>query len=90
LSAAARRVGLVAPAFRTPPSLVGVDRTVRRRRAGATVSVRLRGRPWPAVFADMIDGVVAVNGLSGQQAGRARADLWDAVGRLDEVDRYVA
>ena len=36
--------------------LVGVDRTLRRRGGGAVVSVRLRGRPWPAVLADMIEG----------------------------------
>ncbi len=90
LAAGARRAQLVAPAFRTPPRLVGLDRTVQRRAEGGTVSVRLRGRPWAAVLADMIEGVVAVNALTGQRAGRVRADLWDAVTRLDVRDRYVA
>ena len=37
ISAASRRTGLVVPGFRTPPRLVGVDRTVRRHGDGATV-----------------------------------------------------
>jgi hypothetical protein len=43
------------------------------------VSVRLHGRPWAAVVADMIDGVVALNRLDVRRASRARADLWHAV-----------
>jgi hypothetical protein len=69
----------VVPGFRTPPRLVGLDRTVRRHADGATVSVRVRGRPWAATVADMIDGVVAVNDLDARQANRLRADLWDVV-----------
>ena len=72
LAAAARRFGLAAPTFRTPPRLVGLDRTVRRHPQGGVVSVRLRGRPWVAVLADMIDGVVAVNRLDTRRANRAR------------------
>jgi hypothetical protein len=79
LGAAARRFGLAAPSFRTPPRLVGLDRTVRRHPQGGVVSVRLRGRPWAAVVADMIDGVVAVNRLDVRRANRARADLWHTV-----------
>jgi len=79
LSAAARAHGLVAPSFRTPPRLVGLDRTVRRHPKGGAVAVRVRDRPWPAVVADMIDGVVALNRLGSARANRARADLWDAV-----------
>lgn len=79
ISAGARRAGLVVPGFRTPPRLVGVDRTVRRHADGATVAVRVRGRPWPAIVADMIDGVVAVNDIDARQANRLRADLWEEV-----------
>lgn len=79
LSAAARRSGLVAPGFRTPPRIVGVDRTIRRHPAGATVSVRVRGRPWPAIAADMIDGIVVTNRLDARRANRLRADLWDVM-----------
>ncbi len=76
----ARARGLAVPAFRSPPRLTDVDRTIRRRRdGGATVSVRLGGRPWPAVLGDMVEGVVVANGLVGPPAMRARAQLWSAV-----------
>lgn len=44
------------------------------------MSVRLRGRPWVAVLADMIEGVVVANRLQPPHADRLRADLWSAVG----------
>ena len=86
LAAAARRFGLAAPTFRTPPRLVGLDRSMRRHAQGGVVSVRLRGRPWVAVLADMIDGVVAVNRLDARRANRARADLWHVVAVHAGVD----
>ncbi len=43
------------------------------------VSVRLRGRPWAAVVADMIEGIVVANGLTGAKADMARSALWLAV-----------
>lgn len=77
----ARRLGLVVPGFRSPPRLRGLDRSLRRRPGGgATVSVRIRGRPWVAVAADMIEGVVAANGLAGHGADEARAAMWRALG----------
>lgn len=80
----ARAASLEVPSFRSPPRLVGVDRTLTRsRRADGTrdvvVSVRLRDRPWVSVLADMIDGVLVANALSGPTAGAARAALWAAV-----------
>ena len=75
----ARRRRLAAPSFRCPPRLVGVDRTLRRRPGAPVVSVRLRGRPWPSVLADMIEGVVVANSLAPPHADRVRADLWAAV-----------
>ena len=75
-----RRMGLAAPAFRSPPRLPGVDRTLRRRPdGGAVVAVVLRGRPWAAVLADLIDGVVAANRLAGAAADRVRSSLWAAM-----------
>lgn len=71
-------MSLVGPSFRCPPRLVGVDRTIRRRPDGAIVSVRLRGRPWAAVLADMVEGVVAANRLPALEADRVRAELWRA------------
>ena len=80
LTREARRRGLVGPSFRCPPRLVGVDRTVRWRRDGAIISVRLRGRPWPAVLADMIEGVVVANRLTPPASDRLRAELWSVAG----------
>jgi hypothetical protein len=75
-----RRHGLTMPAFRSPPRLIGVTRSMRRRPdGGATVAVVVRNRPWPAVLADMVDGVVAANLLTGATADRVRAQLWRAV-----------
>ena len=80
LAREARRRKLVGPGFRCPPRLVGVDRSIRRRAGGAVVSVRLRGRPWVAVLADMIEGVIVANDLAPPLADRVRAELWIAVG----------
>ena len=81
----ARRRGLVAPSYRCPPRIVGVQRSLRRfPEGGATVAVQLKGRPWPAVLADMIEGVVAANGLLPPHADRLRDELWQAVGARPE------
>ncbi len=79
LTAEARRRGLVAPSYRCPPGVVGADRTLRRRPGGAVVAVRIRGRPWPAVLADMIEGVIVANGLTPPLATRVRTELWEIV-----------
>jgi hypothetical protein len=76
----ARRRGLVAPSYRCPPRVVGVDRTLRRHSGGAVVAVQLRGRPWAAVAADMIEGVVVANRLVAPVADRVRSELWAALG----------
>ena len=77
LGRVARDRGLIVPGFRSPPRLDGVERSVRRRPDGAaTVSILLRGRPWVAVLADMIEGVVVVNDLTGGAATRCRTALW--------------
>jgi hypothetical protein len=82
LTDAARRCGLDPPTFRSPPSVAGAVRTIRRRSGGpAVVSVAHRGRPFLAVVADLVEGVVAANGLAGADAIRVRSALWDAIGR---------
>src|SRR3954451_8392130 len=79
LGSEARRRGLVAPAYRSPPRLAGAERTMRRRLdGGVTVAVCFRGRPWAAVVADMIEGVVVANRLTGAEADRCRDALWRA------------
>lgn len=79
----ARRRRLVVPGFRSPPRIVGVQRTVRRHPNGAVVAVQVRGRPWFAVVADMIEGVVVANRLTSPAADRLRTDLWSALGYGD-------
>ena len=80
LNAESQRFGLDAPSFRSPPRVVGVDRTVRRRELGGVVAVALRDRPFVAVLGDMIEGVIAANGLASPVADRLRSDLWEVLG----------
>jgi len=80
LSTEAQRRGLIGPSYRSPPRIVGVDRSLRRHNRGAVVAVMLRGRPWVAVLADMVEGVVAVNRVEPAKAFRLRAELWQALG----------
>lgn len=79
LTEATRAVGLGAPGFRCPPRHPDLDRCLRGRGDHAVVSVRLRDRPWGAVVADMVEGVVVANELDGVAAGRLRAALWAAL-----------
>jgi hypothetical protein len=84
LGAAAQGVGAIVPGFRSPPRVAGVGRTLRRQPDGsAIVAVRTRGRPWLAVLADMVDGVVAANRLEGAAADRCRGALWTALEQAD-------
>lgn len=79
LSAATRALGLEVPGFRSPPRLVGVQRSIKRGPGGATVAVVVKDRPWAAVQADLVEGVVAGNRLSPPAADRVRAELWAAI-----------
>lgn len=78
-----RSLGLGAPGFRSPPRLIGVDRSIRRRSSGSAehcvVSVRVRGRPWSAVVADLVEGAVVANELVSPEADRVRHALWEAL-----------
>lgn len=83
----AHRLGLRAPGFRSPPGLQGSDRTIRRAARGAVVSVRLHDRPFEAVLADMVEGVVVANDLERDDARRTRVLLLQAlVGALSGPD----
>lgn len=76
----ARERGCEVPAFRSPPRVDGVDRTLKRDRRGhPIVAVRTSERPWAAVLADMIEGVVVANGLGGAEATRLRTAMWSAL-----------
>jgi hypothetical protein len=78
LSDSAHALDLVVPGFRTPPRIVGMDRTLRRGPdgVGGVVAVRLRDRPFTAVVSDMIEGVIAINRLMPPDADRVRHALW--------------
>jgi hypothetical protein len=75
LGAAAHEAGLTVPAFRSPPRVPDAARTIRRYPAGSVVSVRLRGRPFAEVVADMVDGVLAANRVPAPDTPRLRARL---------------
>jgi hypothetical protein len=79
LGRAARLRGLEVPTFRSPPGLAGVQRTIRRRGTSATISVVLRDRPWQAVLADMIEGIIVANQLPSGRADTVRRVLWLSV-----------
>jgi len=79
LGAEVRALGLDVPGFRSPPR-IPADRSLRRRPgASPAVAVRLAGRPIDAVLADMVEGVVVANGLTGGRAAEVRARLLAAV-----------
>ena len=80
LGAAAQAAGLLVPAFRCPPRVPGVCRTVRRYPGGSVVSVVIKGREFDAVATDMVEGVLVVNRLEGEAVGRFRGALSEAVG----------
>ena len=79
LGRAARLRNLVVPVFASPPSRGDLDRSIRRRNGSPIVSVRLKGRPRGAVLADMIEGIVVANYLTGARADLARSALWLSV-----------
>ena len=93
LASQAHRHGLCPQGFRSPPRIVGVDRSLRRFNNRVVVSVLLRGRPFVAVLSDMIEGVVVANELTGRNAENARTFLWSSVESLlvsDEPQTRVA
>ena len=90
LGDAARAAGLAVPAFRSPPRVPGAARTVRRYPGGTVVSVQLRGRPHEVIAADMVEGVVVTNRLTGDAALRARTLLAAALVGLGTAERAPA
>jgi len=78
LAQSAGELDLVVPGFRSPPRMVGVNRTVRRALdgQGGVVAVRIVDRPFTAVIGDMIEGIIRINNLSLAEADRVRTALW--------------
>ena len=82
LSETARSQGFDAPAFRSPPRVAGVTRSIKRNTDGsATVSVVVRDRPWNAVLGDMIEGFAAAN--HPDSAPRLRDLLWGVLETIE-------
>ncbi|MEY2476003.1 MAG: hypothetical protein QOG87_1318 [Actinomycetota bacterium] len=82
----ARRRGLAPPGFRSPPRLADAPRTIRRQGDSAVVAIRRAGRAADDVIADMVEGVLVANHVSGPQAEQWRAEL-AASATLDEPHR---
>ncbi len=78
LAQRAAELDLVVPGFRSPPRIVGVNRSIRRGRdgQGGVVAVRIADRPFTAAVGDMIEGVLHINRLEPTEADRMRTQLW--------------
>ena len=83
----ARSMGLAVPVFRSPPGLAGVDRTIRCRHGDLIVAVRLRGRPFGDVVADVVEGILVANAVPYGRDLRVRRRLLAAV---EEASRSAA
>src|SRR5437899_8286576 len=79
LGRAAHAAGLAVPAFRCPPRVAGATRTIRRYPGGTVVSVRLRGRQFEQVVADMVEGVLVANRIDAPAQPALRALLHEAL-----------
>ena len=72
----------MAPSFRSPPRIAGAVRTIRRYRAeggGAVIAITVRDRAFADVLADMVEGVVVANRVTGAEAVRVRTALASAL-----------
>lgn len=83
LNAAARTAGLPpAVAWRSPPAVPGVTRTLRRRPdGGAIVAIAFHDRPVDAVAGDMLTGLLRSHGLNatGEVGRQLRAAVLDTL-----------
>lgn len=80
LAAVARHHELKTPGFRCPPRIPGANRSIRWAPDGSCiVSVRVRDREVADVIADMVEGVLVANQLTGQAADGWRIALRTAV-----------
>ena len=75
----ANQLGYVTPQFRCPPPSAQYQRSIRRNKDDLSISIVIRGRPWLAVLADIVEGFVIANAKSGQDS-EIRNILWDTIG----------
>jgi len=75
----ARAMGLVVPGFRSPPRLAGAVRTIRNGAGAPIIAVRLRGRAFADVAADVVEGVLVANGVPPGTDLRIRRRLLTAI-----------
>ena len=75
----ARQMGLMVPAFRSPPGIAGADRTIRRGQGTLVVAIRIRGRTFADVVADVVEGVLVANSIGRASDLRVRRRLLAAV-----------
>jgi len=73
------RCGIEVPGFKSPPRSGDLDRAVRQQSSGSVVAVRIKDRPFEAVIADMIEGVILCNDLPVGKAAKLRNVMWSAV-----------
>ena len=81
---AGKRLGLIVPSFRSPPHDGDLDRTLRRHSSGSIVAIRVKDRPFGAVIADLVEGVIVCNRLTEREAGDVRNVLWDAAIHVEQ------
>ena len=79
VSQEARQLGLMVPGFRSPPRVAGADRTIRRRAGETTIAVRLRGRPFADVAADVVEGILVANRVVPSHTRKVRRQLLSAI-----------
>jgi len=75
-------LGYATPQFRCPPPSAQYQRSIRRNNDDLSISIVIRGRPWLAVLADIVEGFVIANSGSGQES-EIRNILWDTIGCND-------
>ena len=84
----ADRLGYRIPQFRCPPPSAKYQRSVRKTGdENLSISIVIRGRPWLAILADIVEGFVIANTQSGQDS-EIRNILWDCISTnaLQKID----
>lgn len=74
----AHQLGYQTPQFRCPPPSAKYQRSVRRNNDVLSISIVIRGRPWLAVLADIVEGFVLANAKLVQDS-EIRNILWDCI-----------